>query len=344
MKKTQILKYMIHGREITPKKVYNFARSYYKLKRKNPILSSYPSIMMIEPTNLCNLKCPLCPTGSGAIKAPRGHMKFENFKKIIDECGDYLFNVTLWNWGEPFLNEDTYKMIDYAKSKRIFVRVSTNGHLLKDDKNIERIVRAGTDELIFSLDGATKETFLKYRQSGDFEGVIKNLKTLIETKKRLKTKTPFVELQFIVMRHNEHEIPRIREIAKEIGVDKLKMKTVSLEGANALGFGGDKNKIKKYKPTDEKYSRYTSDMRRKDMKNECVRLWVSSVINWDGSVSPCCNDPNRVFHFGNVLEGGFKNVWNSPKYVGFRRAILKNKQKIEMCRNCSGKLMGLDVE
>ncbi|MBU0530804.1 MAG: SPASM domain-containing protein, partial [Nanoarchaeota archaeon] len=271
-------------------------------------------------------------------------MKFNDFKKIIDEVGDYLFNVTLWNWGEPFLNKDTYRMIEYAKSKRIFVRVSTNGHLLKDSKNIEDIIRYGTDELIFSLDGATKETFLKYRKSGDFSGVMNNLKLLVETKKRMKRKTPFIELQFIIMRHNEHEVPKIKKIAKEIGVDRLKLKTVSLEGANALGFGGDKEKIKKYKPKEDKYTRYTSSMRRKELKNECIRLWVTSVVNWDGSVSPCCNDPNRVFDFGNVFETGIRRAWNSPKYIGFRKAVLNNKGNISMCANCSGKLMGLDIE
>jgi len=271
-------------------------------------------------------------------------MKFDNFKKIVDECGPYLFNLTLWNWGEPFLNKDVYSMIEYAKSKRIFVRVSTNGHLLKDSKNIERVVRSGMDELIFSLDGASESTFLKYRKSGDFKGVMNNLRAMVEAKKRLRSRTPFIELQFIVMRHNEHEIPKIRRIAKEIGVDKLKLKTVSLETTNALAFGGDRERIKQYKPKNKKYTRYTDDMRRKEVRNGCLRLWVSSVINWDGTVSPCCNDPNRIFNFGNIFEANFTEVWNGTKYAAFRKAILNNKNNINMCRNCSGSLMGLDVE
>ncbi|MBU0953709.1 MAG: radical SAM protein [Nanoarchaeota archaeon] len=344
MKKSQIAKQLILGREITPKRMVNFLRNHIALKQKKTTLPGYPSIMMIEPTNLCNLQCPLCPTGSGAITAPRGFMKFENFKKIIDECGNYLLNVTLWNWGEPFMNKDIFNMIEYAKAKKIFVRVSTNGHLLRDTENIERLVRSGLDELIFSLDGASEETFLKYRKTGDFNNVRKNLQTLVETKKRLKSRTPFVELQFIVMSHNEHEIPKIRQIVKEVGIDHLKIKTVSLEGANALGFGGDKEKIKVYIPKDEKYSRYKEGMIRKQIKDGCVRLWHTSVVNWDGSISPCCNDPNRNFVFGNVFEEGFKKAWNSTKYVNFRKAMLTNKTAIPMCKNCSGDLMGLDVE
>lgn len=298
---------------------------------------------MVEPTNFCNLKCPLCPTGSGAITAPRGHMDFEHYKKILDECGDYLFNLTLWNWGEPFLHKNIYDMIDYAKAKRIFVRVSTNGHFLKDGKNLERIVMSGLDELMFSLDGASEESFLKYRVGGKFETVIKNLEDLVKTKRRLKKRTPFIELQFIVMSHNEHEISKIKEIAKRIGVDSLKLKTVSLEGANALGYEGNQEKIKGFKPKNEEYSRYKENMVRKNLKNRCVRLWLTSVVNWDGSVSPCCNDPNRVYDFGNSTEKGFAEVWNSPKYVGFRKALLKNKSRISMCENCSGDLMGLEL-
>lgn len=341
MKKIQMLSYMLKGREITPKRLYNVAKCYAAMKIGRTKVSGYPSIMMIEPTNFCNLKCVLCPTGNGTLKVPRGSMKFREFKKIIDECGPYLFNLTLWNWGEPFLNKEIYDMIEYAKSKRIFVRVSTNGHLLKDTKNIERVVRSGMDELIFSLDGASKETFMKYRKSGDFDVVMGNLKKLVETKKRLRSRSPFVEIQFIVMHHNEHEIPKIRQLAKEIGVDALKLKTVNLE----MEVKGKKEENAKYLPKDEKYSRYSKDLKKKVVGPGCTRLWMSSVINWDGSVSPCCYDPNRAFDFGNVFkEGGFMKVWNSPKYQAFRKALREKKGNIPMCRECSGKLMGLDVE
>ncbi len=342
MKKIQMLSYMLKGREITPKRLYNAAKCYAAMKMGRTKVSGYPSIMMVEPTNLCQLSCPLCPTGNGTLKVPRGSMKIAEFKRIIDECGPYLLNLTLWNWGEPFLNNDVYDMIEYAKSKRIFVRVSTNGHLLKDAKNIERVVRSGMDELIFSLDGASKETFMKYRKSGDFDVVMDNLKKLVETKKRLRSRTPFVEIQFIVMRHNEHEVPKIRQLAKDIGVDALKLKTVNLE----MEVKGQREKNKKYLPRDENYSRYTKNLEKKDATPlGCTRLWLSSVVNWDGSVSPCCYDPNRMLDLGNVFKSGsFRSVWNSEKYKAMRKAVIENKSAIIMCRECSGKLMGLDVE
>lgn len=338
IKKVQVLKQLIFNGDISVKKTVNLIRNYYAMKTKNPNVAGYPSLLMIEPTNFCNLRCPLCPTGSGALTVPRGYMKLDNFKKIIDECGDYLFNVTLWNWGEPFLNRDIIQIIEYAKAKKIYIRVSTNGHHVRDEETAERVVRSGCDEIMFAIDGASQETYIKYRVGGNYEDVMRNLQLLVNAKKKLKSKIPHIELQFIVMSHNQHEIPIIKDIAKKVGVDRLRLKTVSLEGANALGFEGDKEKIKSFKP-DDKYSRYNENMVRKEIKNTCEWLWLGAVINWDGTISPCCNDPNREVQFGNVFDAGFKEVWKNHLYVEFRKRLLREKQNIDMCKNCSGALI-----
>ena len=148
-------------------------------------------------------------------------------------------------------------------------------------------------------------------------------------------------MQFIVMRHNEHEVDKVRHMAKDIGVDALKLKTVCLE----MEVKGQKMKNAKYLPENEKYRRYDKNLNKKDIKSGCTRLWLTSVINWDGSVSPCCYDPNRVFDFGNTFtDGGFRKVWNNEKYKSFRKMIIEKKASVPMCRECPGKLMGLDVE
>ena len=200
------------------------------------------------------------------------------------------------------------------------------------------MVNSGLDQFILSLDGASQETFSKYRREGNFDTVIKNLRQLVHEKKAAGKDKPYIELQFITMSHNEHEIPKMKALAKEIGVDKLKIKTVNLE----MEVTGEKEKMKKYLPKDEEHSRYKIDtLVKKDVaQNKCERLWLSSVINWDGSVVSCCYDPNRKYEFGNCFEeGSFKAVWNNNKYQNFRKAILKNKQSISMCKECFGKLV-----
>ncbi|MBF0517556.1 MAG: hypothetical protein HQK97_10670 [Nitrospirae bacterium] len=72
------------AKAIKPKKVYGL-----------------PTILQIEPSSLCNLKCPACPT-SGGLQRPTGLMHFDTFKKVIDEIGDYVFVMLFWGSGEPF--------------------------------------------------------------------------------------------------------------------------------------------------------------------------------------------------------------------------------------------------
>ncbi len=340
MKASKMLLYMIREREITGKRALNFFINYLAFVAKRPKAIGPPSILMIEPTNICNLACPICPTGAGTLGTPKGLMAFDEFKRIIDECGSYLLSITLWNWGEPFLNKDLLRMIEYAKAKRIFIRISTNGNWPTNPEKITRLVRSGLDELIFSVDGATAESYAKYRINGNFNTVINNMKAVVEEKRRLGRRTPYVELQFIVMSHNEHEIAKIKDMAKEIGVDHLKLKTVNLE----MDYKGQKEVTKGFAPKDKEFSRYTEELARKGViKNECMRLYLSSVINWDGSVVPCCYDSHRDFEFGNVHAGGFMKVWNNEKYVNMRKAMVHHKQNIPMCKDCPGKLMGLEV-
>lgn len=343
MKKRQIAIYLIREKQITLKKLLNLFKSciYFLLKNTKP--NAYPSILMIEPTNFCNLSCPLCPVGNKSLQRARGFMPLEKFKKIIDEIGDYLFNLTLWNFGEPMLHKNIYEMIEYAKQKKIFIRMSTNGHFFKNKQEIQRLVASKLDDLIIALDGASQETLSKYRVGADFNTIIEGIADVIKEKKRVHSKFPFVELQFILMKHNEHEVDKIKKIAAEIGVDKLTLKTVSLEIEHT------KEELKKmtdYLPRKEEYSRYQKGkgFKAKKITNNCIRLWLSSVINWNGDVAPCCYDAEGVFTFGNAFETSFKQVWLNEKYVNFRKEMVKNKKDIKMCANCPGTLFGLTLD
>ena len=135
--------------------------SYFlSLLFKKAIYWGSPPVVMIEPTNICNLKCPLCPSGNGTLKRTKGYMNFNVFKKIIDEIQATAFMVVLWNQGEPYLNKDFSKMVKYASDRGLFTLVSTNGNIAF---NAEEVVNSGLDSMIISLDGTTQETYNKYR-------------------------------------------------------------------------------------------------------------------------------------------------------------------------------------
>lgn len=300
---------------------------------KLPRVRGMPLTLMLEPANYCNLKCPLCPTGAGLLKRKKAAMSFNDFKKILDELGPYVIHLRLWNWGEPLLNAELYKMISYAKKYKIFVNTSTNSFFL-NESNAKKIVESGLDELIISLDGASEETYSKYRKKSDFSEVIKAMKLLVNEKIKRNSKTPLIKLQFIIMRHNEHEIKKVIQLAKQIGVNEIFFKTVGLMDTDV------KEDITKYMPLNPKYSRYNlvqGKIRSKqEIRNFCDYLWDEATINADGSVVPCCKDAHNAYVFGNALKQKFKEIWNNKKYAGFRKQVLKNKNKIVLCNNCPG--------
>ncbi|MFH1575612.1 MAG: radical SAM protein [Candidatus Nealsonbacteria bacterium] len=344
MKKAQILMHLAKEGELSCKKLFNLLKGYFYYLTKNTKPNSYPAILMMEPTNFCNLNCPLCPTGNKSLKREKGFMPLNAFKKTIDELGDYLLNLTLWNYGEPMLNKNIYEMIEYAKRKNIFIRLSTNGHFFDNKENIRRLILSKLDDLIIALDGASQETLSQYRVGANFETIINGIRTIVQEKKKLGSRLPFIELQFIIMRHNEHEVEKIKRIAKEIGVDKLTLKTTTLEIENSKE---ELEKMKQFLPVNEKYRRYAKSEKelkvKKTVKDNCLRLWLSSVINWNGDVAPCCYDAEGVFTFGNAFEKSFKEIWVNDKYMKFREAILKNKKSVKMCSNCPGTLFGLTL-
>lgn len=324
-------KFRIYAKHLTPRRMVNYLRVYSSMKLKQPKVWGRPLSLFIEPTNVCNLRCPLCPTGNNSTTKAKGMMALEDYKRIIDELGPTAFSVTLWNYGEPFINPQMIEMIKYAKTKGLKVITSTNGFAFRKEENIQAILDSGLDELILALDGATKETYAKYRINGDFELNIEGIKKLCKEKKRLHKYFPYTSVQFIIMKHNEHEVEAIQKLARELCVDELILKTVYLFNNPVLS--------KKFLPTDKKYSRYLTEegvVCKTSVRPGCDGLWLGLNINYDGTVVPCCFDTHEKFKFGNVLK--VKNfdeeIWNSKGYIGFRRRVWENKGAVEMCRNC----------
>ncbi len=295
----------------------------------------YPQSLMIEPTNICNLRCPTCPTGTAKDIRPKGFMSFDSFKEIIDQFHRIPLDVTLHNFGESFLNADLLRMVEYAASVGIAPQISTNGTLIKDAATAERIVDAGFDQITVSLDGASQETYAQFRKTGDFETVRRAIELLVQARKRRKKKTPIITLQFIVMKHNEHEMDRIWEIANEIGVDRIALKTVWVD----LLADNAQELVDRFNPHDTGKTRMFLDKNGDyqmcgEMSPGCSSIQRIMVINWDGDVVPCCYDYENKNIFGNVFKDGAIAVWRGKKFNEFRKAVFTNKSKIPRCRVC----------
>jgi radical SAM protein with 4Fe4S-binding SPASM domain len=321
---------------ITARKIFNtFAIvASYVLSRvsRRPFAWGMPPVVMIEPTNYCNLKCPLCPSGNGTLRRDRGFMDPTLFRRLVDEVRRDTWLMLLWNQGESFIHKEFLDMVRYVSDAGIWTISSTNGHFLSDP---EAVVKSGLDSMIISLDGATAETYQQYRVGGDFDKVIDGIRGLVEAKKRLGSFTPIIQLQFILFKHNEHEVDEVRRIAAELGVDKVTYKTAQIY---------NEDDVDQFLPEHEEYRRYDVDdahhfeMRdgHRGVPNTCRTLWWQPVLNYDGTVTPCCADKHGEFVLGDMSDGtSFREIWNGRTFNGFRKRVLTNRAGIEICRNCT---------
>ena len=322
-----LLKYITVKRTVNAVKII----SSFLVSRiiRKPVVWGMPITYSIEPTNYCNLECPECPSGLGTLTRPLGILRFDDFKKVIDEIKDTGFYIQLFFQGEPYINKDLPRMIRYAQSRKIYISISTNGHFV-NKKKIDYIIENAPDKLIFSVDGLDEESYKAYRVGGSFKKADEGLRLLIRKRNELKRKKPFVELQFIVMKQNEHLLDKVFKYGKEVSVDKVVLKTVQVSSyENALNF----------LPSNEKYRRYIIENGqikiKNKLKNHCFALWRTSVITWDGKVVPCCFDKDANFKLGTLNGKSFKDIWKSEDYQAFRKGVLDNRKGLSMCTNCT---------
>lgn len=302
--------------------------SLSRLLRK-PIIWGMPISYSIEPTNHCNLKCPECPSGLGVLTRPLGLLKYEEFKDWVDQIKDTGFYVQLFFQGEPYLNKHLTEMVKYLQQCNMYVSVSTNGHFINSE-NVDKILTNAPDKLIYSVDGLDEVSYQNYRVGGTFKQVDEALRLLIKRKKELKLKKPFVEFQFIVMKQNEHQLEKVKEYCRSVGVDKLVFKTMQISSyENAIKFLPDNPKYRRYRLELGKFSV------KNKLKNHCFALWRSSVITWDGKVVPCCFDKDANFILGKLNGKSLSEIWTSDSYQKFRQSVLDDRKQNEICTNCT---------
>ena len=303
----------------------------FSRKHLHNILNIHPLFISVEVTDFCNLNCPECPVGNGSISKTKNSLfNFKLYEKLINELKPTLQHVILYFQGEPFLNNQLIKFIEYTHDAGIYTSTSTNGQFLNE--NIAKnIVLSGLDKLIVSIDGSTQQIYETYRVGGQLQKALDGITSLVEWKKTLKSTTPFIEIQFLVLKTNEHQMNEMKQLSKSLGADRLIFKSAQL-----YDFENGNNLL----TTINRYARYKKNKDGKfDIKgrqsNSCWRLWSGAVINVRGEVLPCCFDKSSEHSFGNIHENTFKNCWQSNKASAFRSNILKNRTQFEMCRNCT---------
>jgi len=185
--------------------------------------TSFPERLHVEPTIRCNLHCPACGRDLAARGRRRADLPFDLYKRLMAEVGPHIRYLNLYDYGESFLHPRVFDMIEFAKriNPEITVIVSTNGIPLHTAQRRARLVSSGCDEVIFSVDGASQETYAQYRVGGDFDRVMANMRALVDERNATGASTPRVVWRYILFEWNDsdEEMARARTLAEDIGVD-----------------------------------------------------------------------------------------------------------------------------
>lgn len=294
----------------------SFGKDYMEYRRKwseypkKGTVGKFPLHIDIESTSACNLRCTMCARNfmdeekGGEI----GSMKWDLFKKIIDEASKHgLPSIKLNYRGEPLLHPDLEKMVKYAKKAGIIeVQFNTNGLLLNEDR-AKALIEAGLDRIIFSFDGATKETYEKIRTGSNFEVVVGNIKNLVRIRDSMGLQRPCVRVQMVNMEENEHELGMFKDLWKPV--------------ANRIGI------IKKRDRSDSDKSKMEAF--------PCPQIWQRMMICWNGETRMCCGDWSGEYVIGDASKSSISDMWKGKKMEHVRQCHASGKSNsIGVCAKC----------
>lgn len=283
----------------TPRKTWNLLRQRIEQALGATRVGAAPYQLIIEATSACNLRCPFCHTGKGEKGRKAEFLTPERLEAVLEELGPRAYTIDFQNWGEPLLNPRIYELVAAARRHGIVTSIHTNFNVPFDDAKAERMIEAGLIYLSVSADGADQSAYAKYRVRGRFDLLLNNLKTLLAARRRLGALNPFITWQFLVFRHNEHQIAEAEAIAKDLGVDRFHSLAGFVEEESWLPEGN--------------YQTIPGLIEKR-----CSFLWRQAVINPDGGIAPCCNTFESSHDFADFKEGGFQASWNNPKFQAAR--------------------------
>ncbi|MCD4653487.1 SPASM domain-containing protein [bacterium] len=309
---------------------YNFRRAVnnrlISLQRrvKTQQVFGYPRHLIVDLINVCGLRCPICPSGRCEIPRKPAQMTVTLFTEIMKILGPYLYTLTLTNWGEPLLHPNLLNLLSVARKYPCYIGFSSNMQHLSDEIR-DGLILSGVDEIGVSIDGATEETYRKYRVGGDFDLALTNLRSLVNRRDELNSKTPKIRWQVLLNHYTENETDEVIALARDVGVDSVMFVPILIDISRMFTHSPMERmeRDSKWLPENPEWSIYDLETGRlKGDSGFCSKLWDSMVIHPDGAISPCCAviDPKDDFgHFPG--DGRFHRVWNNSAYKNARKRM-----------------------
>jgi radical SAM protein with 4Fe4S-binding SPASM domain len=315
--------------------------SYFRVRHSTRVV--YPSTVMIELTNHCNLACTTCPREYDYGKAmDQGIMSLEQAKTIIDELWPYLDSIGLTGMGETFLYKDIDKVVDYIKSKNrgIIISVSTNAMLPDFLSIVNRLINK-IDTIQISIDGLD-DVYESIRKKASFQLLDSNLRQLVCMCKNTHTD---LMLNMVVTKENYHQMPDLVSYANETGIKYMDFTLFNLASVTNI----DREYYQFYQSPEflsalEKLELIIEQtpnvvVTNRNFKTDngfqkCPFPWTHFYICWNGYMAPCCAKPfPKELHFGNVFDSSVMKILNGKTYRSFRTLWYKN-QTPNFCQKC----------
>ena len=320
----------VHTPDMPLRKRFNLVRAGANLIHRRAHAWSWPINMHVELTNYCNLNCRVCPTGTDRLGRRPKAIDPALFERLMDEVGPYLLTASLWGWGEPLLHPQLADIMRITQNRGITTFLSTNGQNLNNERVLQALSSYPPTYLIVCLDGLTDETNSMFRVGAKLEPALSGVRRLAEMKRATGLELPILHLRYIVMKHNEHEVPQIPQFAAENQFDVLSIRTLSIIDA-------PEDIHSELIPENESFRAYgyREDKRLSRTDFVCEKAFTFPAVFADGTVVACDQDCSAQKPCGSLADGSsFEDIWWSRKAAGIRKTIRDNPKEFSFCKNC----------
>ena len=307
--------------------IKNFLKGFLKYYTPSYLFQKIPSMIIIETTNICNLRCPVCPTTIDMHRS-RGFMDFDLYKSIIDEFDGHKKKpeIAMNFSGEPMLHKNIYKFVEYASKKGHRTYISTNVTAM-NEKNSKEMINSGLSDIHLCIDGFSNKSHDTYRIGSDFKDIKRNIETFIKAKKSLNSSSPNVIIQTLLTSLSENEKEDMINWASDIGANSIDFKSFNLGSYTS---GEIKEKYSYLLPSDKKFRRHKSN----NFKSYCTIPYHQALVYWNGDLGLCCTDFDKKVKMPNIRNnGGFLKTLFSKEVIDIRKKGLN--KKYDICSGCS---------
>ena len=331
-------------------------RTAFTILRKPLHVATRPLHFQLEPATGCNLRCRMCQVPDYPPEM-RKNMSLDQFRRVFDQIRP--MKVALSGAGEPFLNPDLLDIIRYAAHNGASVLTTTNFTLVS--KKLADIVASGLSLIKISLDAATPDTYEKIRGRDFHARIVRDIRELQRIKKKNRSNTPYVRIQFVLQADSIPEIGQVVDLAHDLEADSIYFQPLEtllvadrkeelthgitfddlqsrLASARdrAAELGLNTNAGLLVKGLDSYFRKYEKGVPKDPPQRICLLPWFSLYITVDGNVRPCCSfGEGETLVLGNIFEQDFSDIWNGEKYRKLRRDSLDRKLMYTVCRNCT---------